>query len=179
MYKFKTIWCPFTQKYFSLHNLVTKETNVPTPITFKTTGEIPKSINMNLSNAIIGIFPIKSSPLKEQAAKWEWIVKSVMDGWSRGTIHWRTIPREANLSESESKISKRLIQSLAKSWQILICPPMITKAKVRETRILRSWKRITTKGLHSSKMINILSILPRLKLGQITLKATNQSMEVQ
>jgi hypothetical protein len=117
--------------------------------------------------------------LKEQAAKWEWIVKSVMDGWSRGTIHWRTIPREANLSESESKISKRLIQSLAKSWQILICPPMITKAKVRETRILRSWKRITTKGLHSSKMINILSILPRLKLGQITLKATNQSMEVQ
>ena len=137
MYKFKTIWCPFTQKYFSLHKLVTKETNVPTLITFKTIGEIPKSINMNLSSAIIGTFQIKSSPLKEQAAKWEWIVKSVMDGWNKGIIHWITIPREANLSESESKISKRLIQFLVKNLQILICPPMITKAKGKETRILR------------------------------------------
>lgn len=59
MYKYKTIWCPFTQKYLFILSSVIKETNVLMLITFKIIEEIPNNMNMSQLDVNFGTFLTK------------------------------------------------------------------------------------------------------------------------
>ena len=83
-------------KVFFQIKLVTKEINVPMLIIYKIIEEIPNNMNMNRQGVNFGTFLMKSSQFKEQAAKWEWLVKSVMVGWNNVIILPNTIQKEVN-----------------------------------------------------------------------------------
>lgn len=77
-------------------NLAMREISVPMPTIFRTSEEIQRSMSTNRLGVSFGTSRIKSSPFKELDARWVWIAKNVMAGWSRDTILPNTTQKEVS-----------------------------------------------------------------------------------
>lgn len=73
-----------------------REISVPMPTIFRTSEEIQRSMSTNRLGVSFGTSRIKSSPFKELDARWVWIAKNVMAGWSRDTILPNTTQKEVS-----------------------------------------------------------------------------------